>query len=140
MSETNSLDPLEETSDQARPAEAPTLAAPDAGGHPLFERLGVGGMGEVYRCGDDALGRDLALKVVRSELHGNADAEERFLREARLTGSLQHPGIVPIHTLSRLADGRPCYTMKLVRWARAATGWCRRRLLGANHCHRSSQG
>jgi serine/threonine-protein kinase len=114
MSETNSLDPLEQASDEARPAEVLTRAA-DAGGPVLFERLGVGGMGEVYRCGDDALGRDLALKVLRSELHGNADAQERFLREARLTGSLQHPGIVPIHTLSRLADGRPCYTMKLVR-------------------------
>ncbi len=115
MSETNALNPPEQTSDAARPADAPTLAAADASSHPLFERLGVGGMGEVYRCGDDALGRDLALKVLRMDLRGNADAEERFLREARLTGSLQHPGIVPIHTLSRLADGRPCYTMKLVR-------------------------
>jgi serine/threonine-protein kinase len=69
----------------------------------------------VYRCGDDALGRDLALKVLRSELRCNAVAQERFLREARLTGALQHPGIVPIHQLCRLADGRPCYTMKLVR-------------------------
>jgi serine/threonine-protein kinase len=115
MSETNSLDPLEQTSGEARLADAPTLSATDACDPPLFERLGVGGMGEVYRCGDDALGRDLALKVLRMELRGNADAEERFLREARLTGSLQHPGIVPIHNLNRLTDGRPCYTMKLVR-------------------------
>jgi serine/threonine-protein kinase len=72
-------------------------------------------MGEVYRCGDDALRRDLAIKVLRPELRGNADAEERFLREARLTGSLQHPGVVPVHHLGRLTDGRLCYTMKLVR-------------------------
>jgi serine/threonine-protein kinase len=43
------------------------------------------------------------------------DAEQRFLREARLTGALQHPGIVPVHNLGRLADGRLFYTMKLVR-------------------------
>jgi serine/threonine-protein kinase len=81
----------------------------------LFERIGVGGMGEVYRCGDDCLQRDLAIKVLRAELRGDAGAEERFLREARLTGSLQHPGVVPIHQMGRLGDGRPCYTMKLVR-------------------------
>ena len=97
MSETNSLDPLEQTSGEARPANAPTLSATDAGGHPLFECLGVGGMGEVYRCGDDALQRDLAIKILKAELRGDAAAESQFLREARLTGSLQHPVIVPIH-------------------------------------------
>jgi hypothetical protein len=40
---------------------------------------------------------------------------QAFLREARLTGSLQQPAIVPVHQLGCLADGRPCYTMKLVR-------------------------
>jgi serine/threonine protein kinase len=84
-------------------------------GHALFERIGVGGMGEVYRCGDDALGRDLAIKVIKADYCGHEGAERRFFREARVTGSLQHPGIVPIHNLGRLADGRPCYTMKLVR-------------------------
>jgi serine/threonine-protein kinase len=81
-------------------------------------------MGEVFRC-TDAFQRDLAIKVLRPELDGDSTAEERFLREARLTGSLQHPGIVPVHNLGRLADGRPFYTMKLVhgrssarnRWA-----------------------
>jgi tetratricopeptide (TPR) repeat protein len=91
------------------------MPAPNAVGHALFERIGVGGMGEVYRCGDDALQRDLAIKVIKAELRGRDNAEERFVREARITGSLQHPGIVPIHHLGRLADGRLCYTMKLVR-------------------------
>jgi tetratricopeptide (TPR) repeat protein len=115
MSDTNSLNPPEQTTDDARPRSADTMPAPDAAGHAMFERLGVGGMGEVYRCGDDALHRDLAIKILKAELYGNADAEQRFLREARLTGSLQHPGVVPVHHLGRLADGRPCYTMKLVR-------------------------
>jgi serine/threonine-protein kinase len=116
MSETNSVHPLEQTADEARPADGLTAAlTPDAAGPALRECLGVGGMGEVYRFGDSALQRDLAVKVLKSELAGDADARRRFLREARVTGSLQHPGVVPVHGLGRLADGRPCYTMKLVR-------------------------
>jgi serine/threonine protein kinase len=92
-------------------------AAPglDLRDYELIERLGGGGMGDVYRAGDPALGRDLAVKVMKAELQGCAAAEQRFLREARVTGSLQHPGIVPIHNLGRLADGRLHYTMRLVR-------------------------
>jgi serine/threonine-protein kinase len=115
MTETNSLNKPELTTDGARPQGADTMPAPGAAGHALFERIGIGGMGEVYRCGDDALRRDLAIKVIKAEFRGNDDAEERFLREARLTGALQHPGIVPVHNLGRLADGRLFYTMKLVR-------------------------
>jgi serine/threonine-protein kinase len=115
MSETNSLNNPNSSTGPTRSAEPEASQTLVASGHAFFERIGVGGMGEVYRCGDDALQRDLAIKVLRAELRGNADAEERFLREARLTGSLQHPGIVPGHNLGRLADGRPCYTMKLVR-------------------------
>jgi hypothetical protein len=115
MSDTTSLDPLDLTSD-ATPSADVEAAGPDGlAGHSLGERIGAGGMGEVYRCGDDVLRRDLAVKILNAELRGDAAAEERFLREARLTGSLQHPGVVPVHQLGRLADGRPCFTMKLVR-------------------------
>ncbi|HEY7156236.1 MAG TPA: tetratricopeptide repeat protein, partial [Gemmataceae bacterium] len=115
MSDTNSLKDSVQTNDETLLAAASTLPATDACASELFECLGVGGMGEVYRCGDDALRRDLAVKILKAELRGDAAAEERFLREARLTGSLQHPGIVPVHYLGRRTDGRPCYTMKLVR-------------------------
>jgi Tfp pilus assembly protein PilF len=117
MSDTHSVNPLDRTADGAPPADGlPTAAmTPDAAHPALLECLGVGGMGEVYRVGDSALERDLAIKVLKAELAGDADAERRFLREARVTGSLQHPGVVPVHGLGRLADGRPCYTMKLVR-------------------------
>jgi serine/threonine protein kinase len=91
---------------------APVL---DLRGYELLERLGGGGMGDVYRAGDPALGRDLAVKVMKADLQGYASAEQRFLREARITGSLQHPGIVPIYNLGRLSDGRLHYTMRLVR-------------------------
>jgi serine/threonine-protein kinase len=115
MSATNSVPSQEQTADRTPTANAALPAAVDAAGQALGERLGVGGMGEVYRFGDQALQRDLAIKVLKEQLRGDAAAEQRFLREARLTGSLQHPGVVPVHQLGRLADGRPCYTMKLVR-------------------------
>jgi serine/threonine-protein kinase len=115
LSETNALPFSEQTSGLTRSADIEAIKPSSLVGHALFELIGVGGMGEVYRCGDDGLRRDLAIKVLRAELHGDGDAEERFLREAHLTGSLQHPGVVPVHQLGRLADGRPCYTMKLVR-------------------------
>src|SRR5690242_19893139 len=103
MSETNSLNKPDQATDGVPSKDADIAPAPDAASHALFERIGVGGMGEVYRCGDDALRRDLAIKVIKAQLHGDQDAEERFLREARLTGALQHPGIVPVHNLGRLA-------------------------------------
>src|SRR5262249_49362408 len=81
----------------------------------LIEPLGQGGMGEVYRSCDPALSRDLAIKVMKPEFRNHPAVERRFLREARVTGSLQHPGIVAVHNLGRLADGRLHYTMRLVR-------------------------
>ena len=89
--------------------------AMDLRGYELIEQLGKGGMGEVYRSCDPALHRDLAIKVMAASLRGHAEAEQRFLREARITGSLQHPGIVAVYNLGRLADGRLHYTMRLVR-------------------------
>jgi serine/threonine-protein kinase len=86
----------------------------DLRGYELIEQLGSGGMGEVYRSCDPALERDLAVKVMKAAHRANAEVERRFLREARVTGSLQHPGIVPVHNLGRLPDGRLHYTMRLV--------------------------
>src|SRR5215468_8330556 len=86
ISETNSLQVPSQTTGPTLSAESEATKTLEVFGHVFYERIGVGGMGEVYRCGDDALQRDLAIKVLRAELRGNADAEERFLREARLSG------------------------------------------------------
>jgi tetratricopeptide (TPR) repeat protein len=86
----------------------------DLRSYELLDRVGRGGMGEVYRGKDPALGRDLAVKVLRPELRADTDAERRFEQEARVTGALQHPNIVPVHNLGRLPDGRLYFTMKLV--------------------------
>lgn len=87
----------------------------DLRGYELTETLGKGGMGEVYRCCDPALGRNLAIKVMKEEYQTQPAVERRFIREARITGSLQHPGIVAVYNLGRLPDGRLHYTMRLVR-------------------------
>jgi WD40 repeat protein/serine/threonine protein kinase len=101
---------------EGKPSAATSLpVVMDLRGYELIEPLGKGGMGEVYRSCDPALHRDLAIKVMAASLRGHAEGERRFLREARITGSLQHPGIVAVYNLGRLADGRLHYTMRLVR-------------------------
>jgi serine/threonine-protein kinase len=72
-------------------------------------------MGAVLRGHDPELGRDLAVKVILPAYRSNPDLVRRFVGEARLTGQLQHPGIVPVHDLGQLADGRPFFTMKLIQ-------------------------
>ena len=94
-------------------AEAPDLGATK---YEIIERIGQGGMGSVYRAHDRELARDVALKVVRLP-EGSADAAARMVREARTLAQLEHPGIVPVHDVGRLRDGRVYYAMKLVRGA-----------------------
>lgn len=90
---------------------------PEPGRYRLLEEIGKGGMGTVYRAHDPELDREVALKV--THLH-KADPEHRarLEREARILARLEHPGIVPIHDLGTLADGRLFYVMKLVRGSR----------------------
>ena len=79
-----------------------------------IERVGAGGVGEVWRAEDANLDRPLAVKVLRSDRRGDAAAAARLDREATLTGSLQHPGVPPVVERGRTADGGPFFAMKLV--------------------------
>src|SRR5262249_34683872 len=90
-------------------------ALPEVPGCALVGELGRGGMGVVYRGRDPVLGRDLAVKVLGARCAGDAELAERFVAEAQVAGQLQHPGVVPVHALGTLADGRPFFTMKLVK-------------------------
>ena len=77
----------------------------------------TGGLGQVWLAHDTVLGRDVALKVVRPERAGRADLIARFLREARVTGCLEHPGIVPLYDLVEGGEAwgsGPCYVMRYV--------------------------
>ena len=91
---------------------------PDAGTrYVVHELLGRGGMGAVYRATDRVLERDVALKVLTTEL-AQDEVARRLEREARVLAALDHPGIVAIHDAGVLADGRPFYVMRLVRGRR----------------------
>lgn len=68
--------------------------------------LGAGGMGEVYVAVDERLGRRVALKAVRGERRLDAGARDRFLREARLLSSLEHPHICRIYDYIESAGGQ----------------------------------
>ena len=92
--------------------------APDLTGtkYEIIERIGQGGMGTVYRARDRELAREVALKVIRLP-EASPDIAGRMVREARTIARLEHPGIVPVHDVGTLADGRVFYAMKLVRGA-----------------------
>src|SRR5438876_4665695 len=93
--------------------------APDLSGthYRLLDRVARGGMGVVYTAEDERLQRRVALKVL--DLPGTAgDLANRLIREARVLARLEHPGIVPVHDVGTLADGRVFYTMKFVEGQR----------------------
>ena len=95
------------------------LAALEPAGerYEVREPIGHGGMGTVYRAWDRTLGREVALKVLRADV-SSEDAAVRLEREARILARLEHPGIVPVHEVGTLPDGRVYYIMKLVRGQR----------------------
>ena len=91
--------------------------APSEPRYEIVEPIGEGGMGAVYLAHDRELERDVALKVLRTAAAAPGD-RERILREARILASLEHPGIVPVHDVGVLSDGRLFYVMKRVTGAR----------------------
>jgi serine/threonine protein kinase len=101
----------------ARLSTPPEL--PDFSGtrYRLLGELDRGGMGVVYSAEDLALGREVAIKVLRDGL-GCGGAADRLSREATIIAGLEHPGIVPVHDAGTLPDGRAFYVMKRVRGTR----------------------
>jgi serine/threonine protein kinase len=114
---------------------------PDLGGtkYEVAEKLGEGGMGTVYRARDRELDRDVALKVTRGA-ETVPGSVARMMEEARILARLEHPGIVPIHDIGTLPDGRLFFVMKLVRgqrldeFARTASSISERLLLFTKIC------
>ncbi|MFH1436118.1 MAG: protein kinase [Pseudomonadota bacterium] len=102
--------------------EAPQGRRP--GRYAVFNEHARGGMGRIMCAFDEHIGREIAVKELLAEyvtnVHGRpgdrtAAVESRFLREARVTGQLDHPSIVPVYEIGRRTDGTLYYTMKLVR-------------------------
>jgi hypothetical protein len=76
--------------------------------------LGSGGMGEVFLARDRVLGRDVALKVLRTQFAGDSEFAERFKREARSAASLSHPNIVQVYDRGDTEDGSSYIAMEYV--------------------------
>jgi serine/threonine-protein kinase len=112
-----------------------TAYVPEARDRYTLSRLhATGGIGRVWLARDASLGRDVALKELRPERAGNPAVWARFLKEAQVTGQLEHPGIVPIYEVGRRPeDQQPFYTMRFVRGrtlAEAVAAYHRRRANG----------
>lgn len=75
----------------------------------------AGGLGEVYLAHDPDLQRDVAIKTLKAICQRFPDRKARFLREARITGQLEHPGIVPVYSLGTSDDGQPLYAMRFIK-------------------------
>ncbi len=85
---------------------------------PRYRRLRLhacGGLGEVHVAHDTEVGREVALKEMQDGPARDPNGRARFLREAAITGALEHPGIVPVHGLGTYPDGRPFYAMRLIK-------------------------
>src|SRR3954452_5677184 len=95
-------------------SEMPDLPGPR---YSIGKQIGRGGMGIVYLAYDSELEREVAMKVLNITDAGEV-AAGRMRREARVLARIEHPGIVPIHDVGTLEDGRVFYTMKLVRGSR----------------------
>src|SRR5437899_11637486 len=63
----------------------------------VLEKIGSGGMGEVYRATDDRLGRDVAIKIMQASLATDSDRLRRFEQEARAAPALNHPHLVAVY-------------------------------------------
>jgi serine/threonine protein kinase len=102
----------------------------------ILDRIGAGGMGDVYRARDTRLGRTVAITVLAAEVANDPDRRDRFLREARATAALSHPNIaalyeigedqghvflafeyVPGETLSAVIGGRPMNPRRAINLA-----------------------
>ena len=77
------------------------------GSYQIVEKLGEGGMGEVWRARDTRLGRSVAVKVLPADLARDPDRRQRFEAEARAVGALNHPNIVAVYDVG--ADGDQAY-------------------------------
>lgn len=97
-------------------AKGPVPGSGELARYDLHRIHSEGGLGRVWMARDGELKREVALKELQPKHAENPDARRRFLKEAQVTGQLEHPNIVPVYELGQLAgDDRPYYTMRFVR-------------------------
>jgi serine/threonine-protein kinase len=97
--------------------QAPSVGTPSSAGarFRILRPHARGGLGEIYVARDEELNREVALKVIQDRHADHQDSRSRFVLEAKITGSMEHPGIVPMYGLGHYSDGRPFYAMRFIR-------------------------
>lgn len=81
----------------------------------ILRHMASGGLGQVLLARDEVFGREVALKQILARVGDDASLRDRFLVEAKVTGNLEHPGIVGVYAIGHDPAGRPFYVMRLVR-------------------------
>ncbi len=89
------------------------MTGKSVGRYRITEKLGEGGMGVVYRGEDTALGRNVAIKMLRAESSRDPERLRRFSQEARAASALNHPNIVTVHDIGEF-EGQPFLVMEWV--------------------------
>ena len=100
---------------ESAPEESAAAFVPSEDKFVVETSIGRGGMGEVFLVSDKDLRRQVAMKVLRPDLGPGREPRLHFVAEAQATSQLEHPGIPPVHDIGVTGDGRPYFTMKLVR-------------------------
>jgi serine/threonine-protein kinase len=85
-----------------------------AGRYRLLRKLGEGGMGVVWAARNEAIDRDVAIKLIQPELARDASVLRRFFTEAKVCGGIRHPGIVDVLDLGQTEDGAPFLVMEML--------------------------
>jgi serine/threonine-protein kinase len=112
-------------------SEPSSVLGQTVGQYRIASYLGAGGMAEVFIGEHAAIGRQVAIKVLMSELCTQPQVVERFMNEARALGRIAHPNVVEIYDVGRLGDagaGRVCIVMELLRGEPLSRLIARRRL------------
>jgi serine/threonine-protein kinase len=110
-------DSVVEITTDYRPRSASHAAGARAEGlrYRILRPHAKGGLGEVFVAEDMELHRQVALKEIQEQHADNPHSRGRFVREAEITGGLEHPGIVPVYGLGQYDDGRPYYAMRFIQ-------------------------
>jgi len=96
-------------------AFAPPRAASSGQRFRIVRAHAKGGLGQVSLALDEELHREVAFKELLVHCADDAESRARFVCEAEVTGSLEHPGVVPVYALGYFPDGRPYYAMRFIR-------------------------
>ena len=107
LDKTHSVVPVSSGASQSPPSNESNYS--------IVRPFAKGGIGQISIARDESLRREVALKELQDGLCENTVCRTRFIGEAKITGQLEHPGVVPVYALGTDRDGRPFYAMRLVR-------------------------